>query len=76
MTKFDEMRLKQLIQRHYEYTASSVAKRILEHWNEYLPKFVKVMPMEYRRVLTDMQARQIRPPQSLKLPQALKDVAS
>lgn len=73
MTKFDEIRLKQLIQRHYEYTASNIAKRILENWHWYLSKFIKVMPMEYAKALKDMQARRIRPPQSLKLPQALQE---
>jgi glutamate synthase (NADPH/NADH) large chain len=29
----------------------------LEHWREALPKFVKVMPLDYRRALQDMQAK-------------------
>ncbi len=51
----DETRLKQLIQNHLEYTGSDVAKRILDDWDAYLPKFVKVMPQDYRRALTEMK---------------------
>ncbi len=58
MTRFDEIRLKQLVENHRRYTNSSVASKILENWEDYLPKFVKVMPVEYRRALQEMQARQ------------------
>ncbi len=40
-----------LIVRHHQYTQSAVAERLLGHWDEYLAKFVKVLPTEYRRVL-------------------------
>ncbi|RME34123.1 MAG: glutamate synthase subunit alpha, partial [Gammaproteobacteria bacterium] len=58
MTRFDAIRLKQLIQQHHHYTASEVAARILENWDEYLPRFVKVMPVDYRRALLEMQKQQ------------------
>nr|VFK79683.1 MAG: GXGXG motif-containing protein [Candidatus Kentron sp. SD] len=51
MLAHDALRLKMLIERHIRYTDSARGKMILERWAEYLPKFVKVMPMEYRRVL-------------------------
>ncbi|NOR79702.1 MAG: glutamate synthase subunit alpha, partial [Methyloprofundus sp.] len=63
MTRFDATRLRQLISNHLHYTGSSVAKRILENWDEYLPKFVKIMPVDYRRALTEMEAQNRRPPQ-------------
>ncbi len=56
MTRFDEIRLKQLIQNHKHYTNSAVAENILANWDEYLAKFVKVMPVEYRRALKELQA--------------------
>jgi glutamate synthase (NADPH/NADH) large chain len=56
MSRFDEVRLKQLIQNQLLYTGSEVAKNILDNWSEYLPRFVKVMPVEYRRALKEMQA--------------------
>jgi len=37
--------------RHQQYTGSTVARRILDEWDAYVSKFVKVMPTEYRRVL-------------------------
>ncbi|MDD3517884.1 MAG: glutamate synthase large subunit [Chromatiales bacterium] len=58
MTRFDAIRLKQLVWKHHKYTGSAVAKRILDAWGQYLPKFVKVMPVDYRRALAEMQAQQ------------------
>ena len=58
MDRHDAQRLWELIARHYKYTASKRAKLILDNWAEYLPRFVKVMPVEYRRALQDMQKAQ------------------
>ncbi len=63
MTRFDAIRLRQLIENHQHYTGSIVAKRILDEWEAYLPKFVKVMPVDYRRALSEMQAQNRQPPQ-------------
>jgi glutamate synthase (NADPH/NADH) large chain len=60
MTKDDEMRLFKLIENHRHYTGSERAKAILENWTDYLPKFVKVMPVEYRKAME--AARRIAPP--------------
>jgi glutamate synthase (NADPH/NADH) large chain len=62
MTRFDEIRLKQLILKHKRYTNSDVARAILEDWDNQRGKFVKVMPVDYRRALEQMQAQQSRPP--------------
>jgi glutamate synthase (NADPH/NADH) large chain len=59
MSRFDEERLYQLIENHLHYTGSSRAKLILDKWAEYLPKFVKVMPVEYRRALEEMAKAQV-----------------
>jgi glutamate synthase domain-containing protein 3 len=40
-----------LVRRHYEYTQSAVAWRVLSGWKQCLQQFVKVMPIEYRQVL-------------------------
>jgi glutamate synthase (NADPH/NADH) large chain len=50
----DDVMLKGLIQRHLLFTGSERARRVLENWAAYLPKFVKVMPVEYRRALGEM----------------------
>jgi glutamate synthase domain-containing protein 3 len=47
----DRLVLKTLIERHLAYTGSLTAAEILNNWREALPFFVKVFPMEYRRVL-------------------------
>ena len=48
----DELRqLHALIARHRQYTESEVAQRILDKWDDYTKKFVKVLPTEYRMVL-------------------------
>ncbi len=44
-------KLYELIARHGEFTDSPQAKWILENWNVMLPKFIKVFPHEYKRVL-------------------------
>ena len=58
MTRFDAIRLQQLVQNHLDYTGSAVAQKILDNWETWLPKFVKVMPVEYRRALLEMQEQQ------------------
>ncbi len=40
-----------LVRRHYDYTQSAVAWRVLSGWKEYAHQFAKVMPVEYRQVL-------------------------
>jgi len=56
----DESTLKALIQRHLLFTGSERARRILENWATYLPRFVKVMPIEYKRALAEMAQEQAR----------------
>jgi glutamate synthase (NADPH) large chain len=58
MTRHDAMRLRQLIENHRHYTGSERAKAILDNWEAYLPKFVKVMPVEYRKALEAMAHHQ------------------
>ncbi len=58
MTRFDAIRLRQLIENHLQYTDSVVARKILDDWDNWLPKFVKVMPVDYRRALLEMQEQQ------------------
>mgnify|MGYP001140969043 CR=1 FL=1 len=52
----DEARLRFLIERHATFTQSQRARKILNSWNTYLPQFVKVMPVDYRRAMLDAQA--------------------
>jgi glutamate synthase domain-containing protein 3 len=43
--------LKQALTLHLEYTGSTVAARMLDHWEETLKKFVRVMPRDYAKAL-------------------------
>ena len=51
----DQHLLKDRILKHFEATGSPRARRILEHWSETLPKFVKVYPHEFKRVMKKRQ---------------------
>jgi glutamate synthase (NADPH/NADH) large chain len=55
MSGHDEERLMQLIANHHRYTGSTRAKAILDDWQAYRGRFVKVMPVEYRRALREME---------------------
>ncbi len=57
MTRHDADRLRCLIEKHHRYTGSRRAGLILDEWNRFLPRFVKVMPVDYRRALEEMQVR-------------------
>jgi glutamate synthase (NADPH) large chain len=46
-----------MIERHAQYTGSQRAREILDHWNTYRAKFVKVFPKEYQRALGDLAAK-------------------
>ncbi len=55
MSRGDEERLTALLANHVAYTGSSKAKAILDGWAEYRTRFVKVMPVEYRRAIREME---------------------
>ena len=57
---FDAERLMQIVTHHYNYAGSARGKQILVHWAEYLPRFVKVMPVEDRRALQGIEQSQAR----------------
>ena len=55
LAKENKKELKELIENHYRYTESDVAKEILENWEENAGKFIKVMPAEYKKALQKME---------------------
>ena len=65
MTRFDAERLKSLIDKHVHYTGSARGRRVLESWDDYLPQFVKVMPVDYYRALKEMELTQPAEPAAL-----------
>ena len=54
LTSFDAARLRLLIARHARLAGSRRAAHILDHWDQFRPKFRKVMPVEYRRALVQL----------------------
>ena len=58
--EFDEVQLKKLIEDHFHWTKSVLAKSILNNWGKNLKNFVKVFPHEYRRALGELQKNKIK----------------
>jgi len=62
-----------LIQRHYELTGSKRAKNVLDNWLEALPRFIKIFPHEFKRVLGVSRTRQpYIPGQSVPVPELVE----
>ena len=57
---YDSRELRQLITNHYNYTNSPLAKYILDNWNTEVEKFMKVTPIEYKKVLQDEKLEAIK----------------
>jgi len=50
-SKYDVLELKEMIKEHVANTNSAKGKEILEHFGDYLPKFKKIIPHDYKRML-------------------------
>ena len=50
--------LRKLIERHQQYTGSTVAEQVLAQWRSILPQFVKVMPTDYKRYMEEQEQQQ------------------
>jgi glutamate synthase (ferredoxin) len=51
LTNDDEADLKKLIEKHLEYTESSLANKLLDNWQTSLKNFIKVFPVDYKKAL-------------------------
>jgi glutamate synthase (NADPH/NADH) large chain len=51
--------LKTLIYKHQQYTNSNLAKKIISNWEQYVLKFKKVTPIEYKKVLQEKKIREL-----------------
>lgn len=56
----DSHELHGLISSHFRYTSSVFAKKIIDNWDKYIDKFIKVMPIEYKKVLHDEKMEAIK----------------
>lgn len=50
-SKYDVLELKEMIKDHVTYTNSKKGKEILDNFGEYLPKFKKIIPRDYEKML-------------------------
>jgi glutamate synthase (NADPH) large chain len=55
----DIRELQELISNHLLYTQSPLASEILTNWEAFLPRFVKVIPIEYKKVLEEQKLREL-----------------
>jgi glutamate synthase (NADPH/NADH) large chain len=55
----DNKQVKNLIENHYKYTGSTLAKNILDNWRDYVDKFIKVVPIEYKKVIQEQKMAEI-----------------
>ena len=55
----DVNELKSIISKHHQYTNSRLAKKILENWEEFVVKFKKVVPIEYKKVLEEKKIEEL-----------------
>lgn len=49
--------LHELIRKHYHYTGSPLAGRMLDHWDRFVDEFIEVVPIEYKKVLQEEQMK-------------------
>ncbi len=56
----DDALLKKLVEDHHKWTGSLRAREILDNWAEQRGKFVKVMPIEYKRAMTELAANKAK----------------
>jgi len=56
----DKKELSDLIAKHYEHTGSKVAEKILTNMDEYMERFIKVIPYEYKKVLMELALEETR----------------
>jgi glutamate synthase (NADPH/NADH) large chain len=55
----DENFVKDMIRKHIYWTGSEYAKTILDEWTDYRPKFIKILPVEYKRALQQMKLAEL-----------------
>ncbi|MCG8586640.1 MAG: glutamate synthase-related protein, partial [Pirellulales bacterium] len=55
----DIAEVQEMIHNHQHHTGSTVAAYVLEHWDEIVDQFVKVMPTDYKRVLEEQKEKQL-----------------
>jgi len=56
----DVKELQWLIEKHLLHTKSKVAERVLVNWEEYMSRFVKVLPLEYKKAINELKLKEVK----------------
>ncbi len=60
ITDYDDIKeLQGMIAKHHLYTKSKLAEKVLINWEHYISKFVKVLPLEYKKVLNEIKLKEV-----------------
>ena len=60
LTDYEDIKeLQSMIARHQLHTKSKLAEKILVNWEQYISKFVKVLPLEYKKVLNEKKLKEV-----------------
>ena len=52
--------LHELIRKHYHYTGSHLAGKILDNWDKQVDEFIRIVPIEYKKVLQEEQMKKLQ----------------
>ena len=52
--------LHELIRKHYHFTGSHLASKMLDNWNKYVDEFIQIVPIEYKKVLQEEQMKKLQ----------------
>lgn len=52
--------LHELIRKHYHFTGSHLAGKILDNWDKYVDEFIQIVPIEYKKVLQEEQMKKLQ----------------
>jgi glutamate synthase (NADPH/NADH) large chain len=55
----DIRELTELISKHYEHTGSRIAEKILADMHHYIPRFLKIIPFEYKKVMQEIKLQEL-----------------
>jgi glutamate synthase (NADPH/NADH) large chain len=56
----DVKELQSMIEKHLFYTKSKVAERVLVNWEDYMNRFIKVMPLEYKKAINELKIKEVK----------------
>ncbi|MDR0835786.1 MAG: glutamate synthase large subunit [Tannerella sp.] len=52
--------LHELVRKHYHYTGSHLADKLLDNWDKYIDEFIEIVPIEYKRVLQEEEIKKLQ----------------